>query len=424
MVVEARSVVSFVAVSACAAAVSFVAGAHARWAPPTDLRATVTAHESHAAADEHASRAWASFKRKHGRRFRTSAEELRRFHYFEATLKRLAAYEAEAGVAASSVFGVTEFADWSDDEKRARLGFAPPTAEAAAAAERTATVWSAGVNASDYPYWRRASRPFVDWRRAGVVTPVKNQGQCGSCWAFSATSQIESDWAVAGNALVEFSPQQVIACDTQVDGCGGGWPYSAYQYLMTGNATAGLANAWAWPYEQSMLPEDTCLDPNCTQKCTMRDLAQIVTHTFAAGDVATVDGWGYVIERCESGSCDDQPLGELMHYVETRGPASICVNAQRWFDYQSGVLSSVACGGHKAGNLDHCVQVVGYNASAAQPYWIVRNQWDTIWGHDGYIFLEMSDNNTCGIGNMVTYVDVRPPEAGFQNHTTTEVPLN
>ena len=99
---EARSVVSFVAVSACAAAVSFVAGAHyARWAPPRDLHAAVTAQESQAATDEHASRAWASFKRAHGRRYRSSAEERQRFHHFQATLARLAAYEAEAGGAGS-----------------------------------------------------------------------------------------------------------------------------------------------------------------------------------------------------------------------------------------------------------------------------------------------------------------------------------
>lgn len=74
--------------------------------------------------------------------------------------------------------------------------------------------------------------------------------------------------------------------------------------------------------------------------------------------------------------------------------------------------------------MDHCVQVVGYNASSPQPYWIVRNQWDTIWGHDGYIYLEMSNNNTCGIGNLVTYADVRPPKGGFHDHNTTDVPLN
>ena len=136
-------------------------------------------------------------------------------------------------------------------------------------------------------------------------------------------------------------------------------------------------NAWAWPYTQSMLPVHTCLSSSCTAPCGAHDLAQLVTHTFAVGPYAEVGGWGYAIADCDD-ACDDQDLPGLMSFVQTHGPASICVNAERWFDYTGGVLSSGACGGHASGDLDHCVQVVGYNSSAADPYWIVRNQWDTV----------------------------------------------
>ena len=87
--------------------------------------------------------------------------------------------------------------------------------------------------------------------------------------------------------------------------------------------------------------------------------------------------------------------------------------------------SAAACGGHGWDDLDHCVQVVGYNASAPQPYWIVRNQWDTVWGDDGYIYLEMSENNTCGIADIATFATVVPPgPPGFEDHNNTQVPLN
>ena len=117
-------------------------------------------------------------------------------------------------------------------------------------------------------------------------------------------------------------------------------------------------------------------------------------------------------------------MGALRHALARRGPMSVCVNAARWFDYAGGVLSAAACGGHGWNDLDHCVQVVGYNTSAPIPYWIVRNQWDTVWGNDGYIYLEMSSNNTCGLADIPTYADVSPAAGGFENHTIKEVPLN
>ena len=169
-------------------------------------------------------------------------------------------------------------------------------------------------------YWESAD-PARDRRLARVVTPVKNQGQCGSCWAFSATSQVESDWAVGGNALNAFAVQQIASCDARDQGCGGGNPVWAYEYLM-GNATAGLVSAWAWPYVQSMLPAETCLDATCTASCGARDLGALVSHTFAVGPYARVTDWTLATRPC-FGDCNEQRLGALRHALASRGPGRV-----------------------------------------------------------------------------------------------------
>ena len=91
------------------------------------------------------------------------------------------------------------------------------------------------------------------------------------------------------------------------------------------------------------------------------------------------------------------------------GPASVCVNAASWNDYVEGVLMSEACGDFSYGSLDHCVSLVGYNDQAPQPYFMVRNSWSTLWGVDGMILLS-STNNTCGLANEATFVQIAAPE--------------
>ncbi|EGB04435.1 hypothetical protein AURANDRAFT_5922, partial [Aureococcus anophagefferens] len=217
-----------------------------------------------------------------------------------------------------------------------------------------------------------ASHAFVDWRAdsRGVVSAVKNQGQCGSCWAFSATEQVESQLVLAGAPQVELSTQQVASCtaDPQLmccDGCAGGDPTAAYEYLAWASRKGGLApDAW-WPYEQGLTPDEVCEAPACTKTCDKDDTDQLAARLEAS-------------------------------------PLSVCLNAGAWDDYTGGVLSEAACGGHGADDVDHCVQLVGYNKTEPEnSYWIVRNSWSTSWGEDGYIYLSM-DGNACGVANEAT----------------------
>ena len=137
----------------------------------------------------------------------------------------------------------------------------------------------------------------------------------------------------------------------------------------------------------------------------------------------SIKGYTHVVSECQSGSCNNQDEDGMASNVAAHAPASICVNAEQWQSYRSGVLTGKQCGGHSADDLDHCVQTVGYSKSSvgglfdddesgddkpsptpsANGYWMVRNSWNTDWGIDGYIHVEYG-TNACGIANDATFV--------------------
>jgi cathepsin F len=213
----------------------------------------------------------------------------------------------------------------------------------------------------------------LDWRTRGAVTAVKDQGQCGSCWAFSATETIESAWILAGKATADklnLAPQQIVDCDGTDAGCDGGEPEDAYDYVI---AAGGLESVANYPY--------TGEDGVCA---------------FNKSEVvAKIKGWSY--------STTWYSESELRSNLVSVGPLSVCVDAANWQDYSSGVMDWEECAWINF--LDHCVQLVGYDMTAPTPYWIVRNSWNTDWGVKGYIYLAMGDD-TCGIAHESTYVTV------------------
>jgi len=219
-----------------------------------------------------------------------------------------------------------------------------------------------------------AEPQVLDWRTSGVVTAVKNQEQCGSCWAFSATETIESAWMLAKNIKVgsfaPLGPQQIVDCDNSDGGCNGGNPPTAYEYVI---GAGGQETEKAYPY--------TGEDGSCK---------------FNAAYVESkISAWSY--------ACDEYDETTLKKNVATKGPLSICVDAANWQYYTSGVMTAWECAW--VNELDHCVQAVGYDMTASTPYWLVRNSWGTSWGESGYIKLAYGDN-TCGLTNEATYVTV------------------
>jgi len=232
----------------------------------------------------------------------------------------------------------------------------------------------------------------IDWRLTEAVTPIKNQGQCGSCWAFSATETIESHFIIAEGMQygVSLSPQQVTSCTIADYGCGGGEPMDAYDHIMT---VPGLTNEWNWPYVQSMT------EATATANCTAGKEAMINgTLESLEGRFAQISGYNFATPPCYDAGCYHQNLTALADAVE-HGPVSICVVAQMWDYYESGVMTAEQCGPMGDAFVDHCVQLVGFDRK--QNYWIVRNSWGTEWGEEGNIYLQM-DMNTCGLADEAT----------------------
>jgi C1A family cysteine protease len=226
---------------------------------------------------------------------------------------------------------------------------------------------------------RDAAPAKLDWSEKGATTPVKDQGDCGSCWAFSATEGIESGVFMATGQLPVLSTQQIISCDKTDGGCDGGDLPTAFAYV---EKAGGIDSASDYP--------DKSHQSGHQGSCT-----------WDKQKVAQVSNWKYAIPSCDSGACKNQDEDGLKAALNTYGPLSVCVNAESWDDYSSGVYTKKCSGA--AGNLDHCVQLVGYDTTASTPYWKVRNSWAADWGEKGFIRLPMG-KNACGIADEATYV--------------------
>ena len=208
----------------------------------------------------------------------------------------------------------------------------------------------------------------VDWTTQGAVTPVKDQGQCGSCWAFSATGSMESTWFLKNGTLQSLSEQQLVDCSVAQGalhkGCDGGLMDYAFQYVI---ANKGITSESAYPY--------TATGPN-TCRASGKPVVAMVT--------------GY----------KDVPSGSELALMTalTEQPVSVAVEAdQSVFQFYSGGVLTASCGS----NLDHGVLAVGYGTQGGQDFYKVKNSWGSSWGEKGYILLgrgsQYGANGQCGI---------------------------
>ena len=213
----------------------------------------------------------------------------------------------------------------------------------------------------------------VDWRNKGAVTPVKNQGQCGSCWSFSATGAMEGAWAIYSGDLLSLSEQQLMDCSKRYGdfGCNGGLMDNAFEYAID----YGMCSEEQDPYKGTT---DTCMTPSL--------------------DCDNVAKFSYCVDI---NSGNELELKEAV----SRAPVSVAIEADTTIFqfYSGGIIKSENCGN----SLDHGVLVVGYGEENGEKYWIVKNSWGESWGENGYVRIARTDSTTdsgvCGIALQASF---------------------
>lgn len=213
----------------------------------------------------------------------------------------------------------------------------------------------------------------VDWTSNGAVTPVKNQGNCGSCWSFSTTGALEGAYYLKYGQLLSFSEQQLVSCDTggQDAGCNGGWMDDAFTFVQK---NGGITTEDQYPYNSG-----------------------------TTGSTGTCKSSGYTnVANVAPKSYTDVTAGSVSALMSAvaQQPVSIAIQAnQLAFQlYSSGVLTG-KCGQR----LDHGVLLVGYGTDDNTDYWKVKNSWGESWGEKGYIRIERSDADLCGVLDAASY---------------------
>lgn len=337
---------------------------------------------THALEDEKPyARAFANFVKRFHKHYATDAEREERFAIFRANYDLVEEHNAGNH---SCTLGINEFADLSQSEFAGTYNASRP-------ASKDSGLLRQGLPFLGVHYASGNDLPgSVDWRNKGAVTGVKNQGQCGSCWAMTTAGAIEGSWQIATGELASLSTQQFVDCDKRDNGCKGGNFIIASDYA-TKN---GICNEASYQY--------TAKDGTCqASKCRV-----VVPHYGVTGmkEVNQND------EQALMEAVSKQPVG-----------CTICANLPTFQLYRGGVLSK-ECGE----TIDHAVLIVGYGSDKGQNYWLIKNSWGTSWGESGYVRLArgIAGPGECGIKEYPqTYVVVDGSRAKPLNIMPTVIAL-
>jgi len=306
--------------------------------------------------------AWAT---KYGKTYATEAERAYRMNVFAETKAKIAMLNARKS---SERYGLNAFADRTHEELT--KSYTSKSLKAVMKGSDLPRIVAPHAKVNDLP-------TEFNWVDRGAVTSVKDQGNCGSCWAFGAVGTMEGQVFLNTGKLVDLSEQNLVDCDHECQyfsgvkecdlGCDGGEEANAFQYVIK---NGGINLLKDYPY--------TAREGSCKYD--------------ASTAVKGFKNWTFVTVEQED---------DLRQFLYDNGPVSVGVHADEWFYYSGGIFDS-SCETHN----DHAVLLTGWGEENGTPYWIIKNSWGEDWGIDGYIHL-IRGKNKCGILELMSQIHMK-----------------
>ncbi|XP_052777162.1 digestive cysteine proteinase 1-like isoform X2 [Mya arenaria] len=308
--------------------------------------------------DDHVTEMFEQFKKTHSKTYTHDKEHAQRHHNFRQNLRFIHSKNRQG---LTYRLAVNHLADKSSSELKMRNGYRHTPGDHGAQVFDKSSIDPSTVADS------------LDWRILGAVTPVKDQGVCGSCWSFGTVGTIEGAYFLKMGERVRFSQQQLIDCSWGEgnNGCDGGEDFRSYNYIMK---AGGLTSEEQ--YGQYLAQDGYCHDEKVTAMVQVASYVNVTAYDQEA----------------------------LTFAISSNGPVSVAIDASHLSlsFYADGVYYEPQCGSDPD-SLDHAVLAVGYGELNGQKYWLIKNSWSTYWGNDGYVLMSQKNNN-CGVATAPTFV--------------------
>eukprot|EP01100_Stratorugosa_tubuloviscum_P009236 TRINITY_DN385_c0_g1_i2.p1 TRINITY_DN385_c0_g1~~TRINITY_DN385_c0_g1_i2.p1 ORF type:complete len:356 (-),score=164.65 TRINITY_DN385_c0_g1_i2:1152-2129(-) len=313
-----------------------------------------------------------NFIKQYNKIYKNENEYLKRFKIFKENLIKINNLNNEKN---GIVYSINQFADFSVEEFRIFLNGGEKKMKQLKI-EQFNEEENNNNNNNHFNFSSKIIKEIPinwDWTSIGAVTPVKNQGNCGGSWAYSAIGSLEGVWKVAGNELIGLSENQFIDCGVNSFGCAGGWPATAF---------------------------DDCLQ---YQQGSVDSESGYPSTNYAKQCAYTIEGQGakFTSYQCfctiETQPCSENDMAITLYNY---GPLSVCFDANSMQFYSSGIDNGLFC---NPIYINHCAVIVGYGVdqSTGIEYWKIKNSWGTSWGESGYYRI-VRGKGACAINAAVT----------------------